>query len=918
MYKLSPIASFLAAVSVFGSTANTAPISVHSNKQLESQLIEQLQQSTRFFQSRQANTQPDFEFKTHSRSEDGKHLRRSQYYQGVRVHGGEIVTHHDAQNLLSVWFSPEGNITGVSGSVVPAPKLDSVVASIDEAQALRSAKASIPNLLLTQDEQIELVVYPYQNGFRLAYRISFFAETEQAPSRPEFFIDAHSAEVLSHVETLTHGKIGTGPGGNEKIGRHYYGEDKPKFYATERDDGRCALAHDDIRVIDMEHDISNTETFVFDCHENQHKSVNGAYSPLNDAMYYGKATLEMFDDWYSSRALEGDLVMRVHYRENYLNAFWNGKEVTFGDGNLSRYGVYPFTSLGVVAHEIAHGVTSQNSKLIYSSMSGGVNEAFSDMTSEALECFLNQDADGNCEVDWLIGASIFKNRTALRYMDDPTKDGKSIGHADDYTIGLDVHYSSGVFNKAFYHLANTPGWGVKKAYEVMLHANKHYWVYNGNFESLACGVTDAAEELGYDTKEVGAAFKQVGVFACTENKPPEISITNPGEGSRFKINSALTFSADAKDDYGEVAKVTFVINGEQYRTLTAEPYEINWQSGETGTYQLSAIVEDNEGLTVTSEAVRFTLIDPAQCQTPQWRESQVYVQGNKASFDGFEYTAKWWNRGQSPAHNSGSWGVWQRGVECGIKAEQPNQVPELTFLSPDNDLEVSEGSKVAVALKATDRDGTIKQVSVSVNGQLLTELTQAPYAFNFAAKQAGEYILSAVAIDNKGARSEAVTRTIKVNAIKSETHAPEVTLNSPKNGSEFAPGQPIALQVSASDKDGDLAQVRYFVNGKQVASSHTKPYSASVTLGEVGAYEVYAVASDKSGLQTRSATHNISVKTKTPGCRVGAWSANTVYTAGEQVSYNGRLFQAKWWTRNQNPADNASRWAVWKEKGDCK
>ncbi|MCG7561549.1 Ig-like domain-containing protein [Pseudoalteromonas sp. McH1-42] len=918
MYKLSPVASFFAAMSVFGATASTAPVSIHSNQQLESQLIEQLQQSTRFFQSRQAGTQPDLEFKIHSRSEDGKHLRRSQYYQGVRVHGGEIVTHHDAQNLFSVWFSPEGNITGVSGSVVPAPKLDSIVASIDEEKALSSAKASIPDLLLTHDEQVELVVYPYQNGFRLAYMVTFFAETEQAPSRPEFFIDAHSAEILSHVETLTHGKIGTGPGGNEKIGRHYYGEDKPKFYATERDDGRCALAHDDIRVIDMEHDISNTETFVFDCHENQHKSVNGAYSPLNDAMYYGKATLEMFDDWYSSRALEGDLVMRVHYRENYLNAFWNGKEVTFGDGNLSRYGVYPFTSLGVVAHEIAHGVTSQNSKLVYSSMSGGVNEAFSDMTSEALECFLNQDADGNCEVDWLIGASIFKNRTALRYMDDPTKDGKSIGHADDYTIGLDVHYSSGVFNKAFYLLSTTPGWGVKKAYEVMLHANKHYWVYNGNFESLACGVTDAAEELGYNIEDVGTAFKQVGVFACTENKAPEITITNPDEGSRFKINSALTFSADAKDDYGEVAKVTFMVDGEQYQTLTEAPFEVRWQSDQSGTYQLSAVVEDNEGLRVTSEPVRFTLIDPNQCQTPQWRESQVYVQGNKAAFDGYEYTAKWWNRGQSPAHNSGSWGVWQRGVECGLTQEQPNQAPELTFLSPANNLEVSEGSRVEVALNATDQDGEVKEVLISVNGQLLTKLSRTPYAFNFNAQQAGEYTLSAVAVDDDGARSDVVTRFIKVTPSQDEVHAPEVVLTSPKNGSQFAPEQPITLLVHASDKDGDLAQVRYFINGKQVANSNLEPFSASTTLSEAGTYELYAVASDKSGLQTRSATHQIHIKEKAPGCRTGGWSAGTVYTAGNQVSYNGKLYQAKWWTRNQVPAEYSSRWAVWKVIGECK
>ena len=77
--------------------------------------------------------------------------------------------------------------------------------------------------------------------------------------------------------------------------------------------------------------------------------------------------------------------MRVHYGTSYENALWNGSSMTFGYG-ASRF--HPLVSLDVVAHEVAYGVTDQNSDLICSGQSGGINEAFSDMCREAVEFYL--------------------------------------------------------------------------------------------------------------------------------------------------------------------------------------------------------------------------------------------------------------------------------------------------------------------------------------------------------------------------------------------------------------------------------------------------------------------------------------------------------------------------------------------------
>ena len=89
--------------------------------------------------------------------------------------------------------------------------------------------------------------------------------------------------------------------------------------------------------------------------------------------------------------------------------------------------------------------------------------------------------------DWLVAAQIFKGNGSLRYFEDPARDGKSIGHASDYYDGIDVHHSSGVYNRAFYLLANTSGWQTRKAFEVFVLANRLYWGPNTTFDQGRAG-----------------------------------------------------------------------------------------------------------------------------------------------------------------------------------------------------------------------------------------------------------------------------------------------------------------------------------------------------------------------------------------------------------------------------------------------
>jgi len=366
-------------------------------------------------------------------------------------------------------------------------------------QGLIGGALSLPALKLAarnQSQQLYIHV-DKQDQARLAYLISW-VEYGEEPSRPFYFIDALTGEVLEHWDGLAHAQDATGPGGNQKTGLYEYGTDYPAMIV----DDNCRMDTANVETVDMNHATSGGSIFSFTCPYNDYKTINGAYSPLNDAHFFGNVVFNMYSDWYDTAPLTQKLRMRVHYSNNYENAFWDGSQMTFGDGGST---FHPLVSLDVSAHEVSHGFTEQNSNLQYSAQPGGINEAFSDIAGEAAEFYMR----GNN--DWMVGADIYKGSGALRYMDDPTRDGNSIGHASDYYSGMDVHYSSGVFNRAFYLIATSGGWDTHQAFDIFVLANQMYWNSTSNYIDAACGVVSATEDLGYDLATVTSAFDTVGV-----------------------------------------------------------------------------------------------------------------------------------------------------------------------------------------------------------------------------------------------------------------------------------------------------------------------------------------------------------------------------------------------------------------------
>ena len=428
-------------------------------------------------------------------------VRQQQMYRGVPVYGRSVAVVQDAH----------GNVLRATGDVMKLPANLaaplSVTPRLTGAQAIAKLQSHAHTLLQAgtsiSNKKADLFVYPQENGSpRLVYRTSYFVNGAH-PSRPTAIVDAQTGEVVKSWEGLTDATA-NGPGGNQKTGQYYYGTDYAALQVTQSG-STCTLQNADVKTNNL-HQGTSGSVVSFTCPTSNTDPINGAYSPVNDAHHFGGVVHDMYQAYTGAPPLSFQLVMNVHYKSQYENAFWNGSAMYFGDGAST---FYPLVSLDVTSHEISHGYTENNSGLEYSGQSGGINEAYSDIAGEAAEFY---DRGSN---DFLVGEEIFKANGALRYMCNPPQDGGSIDNAADYYNGLDVHYSSGVYNKAFCLLAKTAGWDTKKAFQAFALANKSYWTATATYNSAACGVESAATDLGYSATDVAAAFTQVGVTCPT-------------------------------------------------------------------------------------------------------------------------------------------------------------------------------------------------------------------------------------------------------------------------------------------------------------------------------------------------------------------------------------------------------------------
>ncbi|MBE0370939.1 glycosyl hydrolase family 18 protein [Pseudoalteromonas aurantia] len=205
----------------------------------------------------------------------------------------------------------------------------------------------------------------------------------------------------------------------------------------------------------------------------------------------------------------------------------------------------------------------------------------------------------------------------------------------------------------------------------------------------------------------------------------------------------------------------------------------------------------------------FAVIDCAPLD--KWQENTVYTSGDHVQQDKVAYKANWWNKA-SPKLRSGQWQEWSKLGIC-ASSGTANKMPSVHWLKPAADITLVENDSVIIEFSATDLDGSVKQVAVYHDDELVRVLDSAPYLFTWQAK-VGEHQFHAVALDNEGDTGRSISRKVTVNTLPKDTNkAPTVRLAA-QLPSELEVGASIGFTLKANDLDEDTLKQVLRLNGE--------------------------------------------------------------------------------------------------------
>jgi Zn-dependent metalloprotease len=254
---------------------------------------------------------------------------------------------------------------------------------------------------------------------------------------------------------------------------------------------------------------------------------------VNEAYDGSGATYDLYFNVYGRNSIDERgmrLDSTVHYGRKYDNAFWNGQQMVYGDGDGELFDRFT-VAVDVIGHELTHGVTEYEAGLEYQDQSGALNESFSDVFGSLVKQYKRRQTAK--QADWLIGKGLFApgvRGKALRSMKEPGsaydddilgKDPQP-GHMKDYVRTQDdnggVHINSGIPNRAFYETSIRLGGNAwAKAGQIWYVTLRDKLRPTSSFRSAARWTMAAAKELygagSLEQKAVREGWAAVGLKA---------------------------------------------------------------------------------------------------------------------------------------------------------------------------------------------------------------------------------------------------------------------------------------------------------------------------------------------------------------------------------------------------------------------
>ncbi|CAK8713924.1 hypothetical protein KKHLCK_02975 [Candidatus Electrothrix laxa] len=558
------------------------------------------------------------------------HFRIAQEYKGLRVIGAELIVHVNDQGLAYM----------LNGQYQEDKDLD-IEPAITAEDALHIGTENGGQVA----QQPELVIY---NG-QLAWHY-IIEQSGENPGQWYYYVDALNGQLINHYNNIMHYESA------EVTGNRLDGEDGSVvtingLLDSGGTDNYFLYSNDNLwGVYDL--DASEWEQqATADWGENDPAAVSAGYN-YEAVQNYVSTTLgrNSFNDAGAFAQVN------VHEGTNYVNAYWDGSDFHFGDGDGSISNA--LTTLDISAHEYGHAITQYTSNLVYQYESGALNEAYSDILGTAVEFAIQPDGTGSYpdatpgHADWLCGEDTWLYDVALRDLKDPQRYEQPSYYQGTYWYtgtgdNGGVHYNSGVANFAYYLLAeggvgsndghsyDITGIGREGAAAVALRANYYYHTSGDQYADARTAWIQAAQDLGYDTQTVADVWTACGVMGEEEPigevshdmTPP--ANTSAGQGSllgpisvehtngtdatvEFTTQGYLVFPDGNTRTIGE-SEVKYLLAGE---TKGPEFYLFVPGGVPTGTYTLgakinyidSSIADDDDSFefTVTSSTIRPT------------------------------------------------------------------------------------------------------------------------------------------------------------------------------------------------------------------------------------------------------------------------------------------------------------------------
>jgi bacillolysin len=455
------------------------------------------------------------------------HVRFDQSINGVKVEGAEVIVH----------FNENNEITSVNGRVnqtITDAAVDTK-ATLSSDTALKKALSAVnaPEEL-TYEPTSELVVYPFEGENVTAYKVNVNFMGEE-PGNWFVFVDAKTGEVVDKVNGLMHADENKTQKGAGK-GVHGAHRELHITQVKEPNAGtKFALAdysHENLGGI-VTYDAKNDNTSSNDTvYVGNSAAFIGDYDrALVDAHYNSEKVYNYYLNEHGRNSLDGNgmaIISRVHYGTNYNNASWNGRWMTYGDGD-GEFMISLSAGLDVAAHEMTHGVITNSANLVYRNQSGALNESFADVFGALVD-----DDDWEMGEDIMAPAAKANGVNVLRSLSNPngvvvsnadrraysTNGGVYPDHMDEFyhmptsVDGGGVHVNSSITNHAAYLIGQELG--REKLGKIYYRALTVYLTSNSDFSDARQAVVQSAIDLyGEGSAEVAAAnsgFDAVGIY----------------------------------------------------------------------------------------------------------------------------------------------------------------------------------------------------------------------------------------------------------------------------------------------------------------------------------------------------------------------------------------------------------------------